>query len=53
MAAQAVSKLPEGEDWLYEVKLDGSPDSSAVIDCLVMLPIRKAGYAVNREPVVP
>jgi bifunctional non-homologous end joining protein LigD len=23
MAAQSVSKLPEGDDWLYELKLDG------------------------------
>jgi ATP-dependent DNA ligase len=25
MAAQAVSKLPEGDEWLYELKVDGSP----------------------------
>jgi ATP-dependent DNA ligase len=24
-AAQSVTKLPEGDDWLYELKLDGSP----------------------------
>jgi ATP-dependent DNA ligase len=30
MAAQAVSKLPEGEDWFYELKLDGSPYSWTV-----------------------
>jgi ATP-dependent DNA ligase len=23
MAAQPVEKLPEGDDWLYELKLDG------------------------------
>jgi len=23
MAAQPVTALPEGEDWLYELKLDG------------------------------
>jgi len=31
MAAQSVSKLPEGDDWLYELKLDGSPYSVVVI----------------------
>jgi hypothetical protein len=25
-----VAKLPEGDDWLYELKLDGSPYSGAV-----------------------
>ena len=24
MAAQSVTELPEGDDWLYELKLDGS-----------------------------
>jgi bifunctional non-homologous end joining protein LigD len=23
MAAQLVKKLPEGDDWIYEIKLDG------------------------------
>jgi ATP-dependent DNA ligase len=23
MAAQVVTKLPEGEDWIYELKFDG------------------------------
>jgi hypothetical protein len=31
MAAHIVSKLPEGSEWLYELKLDGSPCSVAVI----------------------
>jgi hypothetical protein len=30
MAAQPVANLPEGDDWLYELKLDGSPYSAAV-----------------------
>jgi hypothetical protein len=30
MAAQPVAKLPEGGDWLYELKLDGSPYFSGV-----------------------
>ena len=30
MAAQPVSALPEGDDWLYEIKLDGSPYSRTV-----------------------
>jgi hypothetical protein len=30
MAAQPVTKLPEGDDWLYELKLDGSPYSGSV-----------------------
>jgi ATP-dependent DNA ligase len=25
MAAHTVAKLPEGSEWLYELKLDGSP----------------------------
>jgi len=32
MAAVSERKLPEGDEWLYEVKLDGSPYSSIVID---------------------
>jgi ATP-dependent DNA ligase len=27
MAAQPIEKLPEGGDWIYELKLDGSPYS--------------------------
>jgi hypothetical protein len=30
MAAHAVAKLPEGSEWLYELKLDGSPYSVTV-----------------------
>jgi ATP-dependent DNA ligase len=30
MAAQPVAKLPEGADWLYELKFDGSPYSWTV-----------------------
>jgi hypothetical protein len=30
MAAESVTKLPEGHDWIYELKLDGSPYSVAV-----------------------
>jgi len=25
MAAQSVAELPESDDWIYELKLDGSP----------------------------
>jgi len=32
MAAQPVAALPEGAQWLYEPKLDGSPYSSIVTD---------------------
>ncbi len=32
MAAVSVTELPEGSDWVYELKLDGSPYSSIVID---------------------
>jgi len=32
MAAVPVAELPTGDDWLYELKLDGSPYSSIVID---------------------
>jgi ATP-dependent DNA ligase len=31
MAAQLVSELPDGAEWLYELKLDGSPCSRTVI----------------------
>jgi hypothetical protein len=34
MAAQPVEKLPEGDDWLYELKLDGSPYSAIVNRCI-------------------
>jgi hypothetical protein len=30
MAAQSVAELPESDDWIYELKLDGSPYSEAV-----------------------
>jgi hypothetical protein len=30
MAAESVAELPEGADWLYELKLDGSPYSVTV-----------------------
>jgi len=30
MAAAAVTALPEGPEWLYELKLDGSPYSATV-----------------------
>ncbi|MDB6082874.1 MAG: hypothetical protein JWN43_755 [Gammaproteobacteria bacterium] len=30
MAAQSVAELPEGDDWIYELKLDGSPYSGTV-----------------------
>jgi hypothetical protein len=32
MAAHTVAKLPEGSEWLYELKLDGSPYSWTVSD---------------------
>jgi hypothetical protein len=31
MAAQLIAKLPDGPEWLYELKLDGSPDNGLVI----------------------
>jgi ATP-dependent DNA ligase len=31
MAALSVNKLPEGPEWAYEVKFDGSPDKSIVM----------------------
>jgi hypothetical protein len=31
MAAQSVAELPEGDDWIYELKLDGSSYSVVVI----------------------
>jgi hypothetical protein len=31
MAETSVTKLPAGNDWIYELKLDGSPYSVAVI----------------------
>ena len=30
MAAVSVTELPEGEEWLYELKLDRSPDKTIV-----------------------
>ena len=30
MAAQPVKTLPEGDEWLYELKLDGSPYTGTV-----------------------
>jgi len=32
MAAQLVDALPEGPEWTYEVKLDGSPDKTIVMN---------------------
>ena len=32
MAAVSVTELPEGDEWRYELKLDGSPDSATVTD---------------------
>jgi ATP-dependent DNA ligase len=32
MAAEAGTTLPEGPEWLYELKLDGSPYSWTVSD---------------------
>jgi hypothetical protein len=34
MAAQSVTHLPEGDDWVYELKLDGSPYQVTVISAL-------------------
>src|SRR6266567_5204276 len=31
MAAQSVAELPEGDDWIYELKLDGLPYRETVI----------------------
>jgi hypothetical protein len=34
MAAHTVAQLPEGDEWVYELKLDGSPYSGAVTSIL-------------------
>jgi hypothetical protein len=34
MAAVSVTELPEGDEWLYELKLDGSPYSAIVTQIL-------------------
>jgi hypothetical protein len=31
MAAQPVDRLPDGPEWWYELKLDGSPDKTIVM----------------------
>jgi hypothetical protein len=43
MAAQSVANLPEGDDWLYELKLDGSLYSRIA---------RSAGRVLARDPVL-
>jgi hypothetical protein len=30
MAAESVTEVPEGNDWIYELKLEGSPYSRTV-----------------------
>jgi hypothetical protein len=32
MAAKSVAELPEGDEWLYGLKLDGSPYAVVVIN---------------------
>ena len=48
MAAHAVEKLPEGPEWLYELKFEGSPYAGAVITHRRLL-----GTLVVRKKVNP
>jgi len=47
MAALSVMELPEGEEWLYELKLDGSPYSSIVIDSRMSVVCPQTGVGHN------
>jgi hypothetical protein len=47
MAAYTVAKLPEGSDWLYQLKLDGSPYSVAVISHAPTQTCGKWGDLIN------
>ena len=52
MAAISAAELPEGEEWLYELKLDGSSYSATVRDSR-MSSSRAAGVARSTRVQLP
>jgi ATP-dependent DNA ligase len=49
MECLAVSKLPDGPQWLYEIKLDGYRALAVVSTGVTLLSRRKRPHAANRR----